>query len=92
MVKTTQYVRQEKAIASADSSGIRERWLWGLRLLNDAEKMSASGGSLRHGVAEWLIAASGADAKGRNLLASRRSSGACGAPGPTRRRSRSVMS
>lgn len=66
-MKTTQYVRQEKAIASADSGGIRERWLWGLRLLNDAEKIAPAGG-LRHGVAERLIATAGTTSKGRNRL------------------------
>ena len=66
-MKTTQYVRQEKSIAAADSGGIRERWLWGLRLLRDPEAM-ASEKSLRHGVADQLIAAAGVDAKGRRRL------------------------
>jgi hypothetical protein len=30
-MKTTQYVQQEKAIAAADSGGIRQRWLWATR-------------------------------------------------------------
>lgn len=55
-MKTTQYVRQEKAIASADSGGIRQRWLWGLRLLRDPDAMSSEK-SLRHGVTEQLIGA-----------------------------------
>jgi hypothetical protein len=55
-MKTTQYVRQEKAISVADSGGIRQRWLWGLRLLRDTDAMS-SPKSLRHGVAEQLTAA-----------------------------------
>lgn len=63
-MKTSQYVRQEKAIASADSGGIRERWLWGLRLLRDPDAMS-SPISLRHGVSEQLIEA--AKAAGRKL-------------------------
>jgi hypothetical protein len=67
-VKTTQYVRQEKAIASADSGGIRERWMWGLRLLNDPEKIAESGKSLKHGVAEVLIALAGTTPKGRSRL------------------------
>lgn len=66
-MKTTQYVRQEKVISAADSGGIRERWMWGLRLLRDPEAM-ASERSLRHGVAEQLIAAAGVSAKGRNQL------------------------
>lgn len=55
-MKTTQYVKQEKAIAVADSGGIRARWLWGLRLLRDSDAMSSEK-SLRHGVTEQLIAA-----------------------------------
>lgn len=55
-MKTTQYIRQEKAIAVADSGGIRERWMWGLRLLRDPEAMSSEK-SLRHGVTDQLIAA-----------------------------------
>jgi hypothetical protein len=56
----SQYVRQEQAIAAADSGGIRQRWLWGLRLLRDPERMSSSR-SLRHGVTEQLIAAAKAN-------------------------------
>lgn len=56
-MKTTQYIRQEKAIAAADSGGIRQRWLYGLRLLRDPEVMSPSGKSLKHGVTDQLIAA-----------------------------------
>lgn len=63
-MKTTQYVRQEKSIAAADSGGIRERWMWGLRLLRDPDAMSSQA-SLRHGVAEQLVAA--ARAAGRKL-------------------------
>lgn len=55
-MKTTQYVRQEKAIAVADSGGIRQRWIWGLRLLRDAEAMS-SPKSLKNGVVDQLVAA-----------------------------------
>ena len=55
-MKTTQYVRQERAIASADAGGIRMRWLWGLRLLRDPEAMSSEK-SLKHGVTEQLVAA-----------------------------------
>lgn len=56
-MKTTQYVQQEKAIAAADSGGIRHRWLWGLRLLRDPDAISKGGGGLKHGVAATLIAA-----------------------------------
>jgi hypothetical protein len=55
-MKTTQYIRQEKAIAAADTNGIRERWLWGLRLLRDAEVFT-SGGQMKAGRADELIAA-----------------------------------
>lgn len=56
-VKTTQYVRQEKAIAAADSGGIRERWLWGLRLLRDPDAFAPGSGQLRPGQTEHLIRA-----------------------------------
>jgi hypothetical protein len=56
-MKTAQYLQAEKAISAADSGGIRGRWLYGLRLLRDTEKMSKGGGGLKHGVAETLIAA-----------------------------------
>jgi hypothetical protein len=55
-MRTTQYVRQERAIAVADKGGIRERWMWGLRLLRDPEAMSSEK-SLKHGVTDELIAA-----------------------------------
>lgn len=54
-MKTSYYVKQARAIASADSGGIRERWLWGLRLLRDPHKMS-SASSLKHGETEKLLA------------------------------------
>ena len=57
MFKPTQYVRQEKAVEAADTNGIRERWFWGLRLLRDRDAISRTGGSLRHGIIEQLIAA-----------------------------------
>ncbi len=56
-MKTAQYVRQEKAIAAAVVNDVRQRWLWGLRLLRDSEAMSESGKSLKHGVTDQLIAA-----------------------------------
>jgi hypothetical protein len=66
-MKLAQYTNQEKAIAAADSGGIRQRWMWGLRLLRDQEKI-ARGGGLRHGVAEALISA--AAKRGHKLSAS----------------------
>jgi hypothetical protein len=65
-MKTAQYIRQEKAIHASDADGIRERWLWGLRLLNDPERMSSTK-SLKHGVMDELITA--ADAAGVKLTA-----------------------
>lgn len=59
-MKTSPYVKQGRAISTADSGGIWERWLWGLRLLRDPERMSSSS-SLKHGVAEQLIAEAKAD-------------------------------
>jgi hypothetical protein len=54
-MRTAQYGRQEAAIAAAESDGIRRRWLYGLRLAADTEKIAAAGG-LRNGVAEALVA------------------------------------
>jgi hypothetical protein len=56
-VKTTQYVRQSSAIAAADSGGIRERWMWGLRLLRDPDAFNPGSSQLRPGRADVLIAA-----------------------------------
>lgn len=66
-MKTTQYVRQEKAIASADSGGIRQRWLWGLRLLRDADAFAPGSSQLKPGRADELIKA--AKAAGMKLSA-----------------------
>jgi hypothetical protein len=56
-MKVTLYTNAEQRITSVDGSGIRERWLYGLRLLRDPEAMSKNGGGLKHGVADQLIAA-----------------------------------
>lgn len=64
-MKTTQYVRQEKSIAAADSGGIRERWLWGLRLLRDPDAFSPGSSQLKPGRADELVKASAA--AGRKL-------------------------
>lgn len=56
-MKTAQYVRQEKAIASADAGGVRERWLWGLRLLRDPEAFSPGSSQLKPGRADELVQA-----------------------------------
>lgn len=63
-MKTTQYVRQEKAIAAADTSGIRERIMWGLRLLADPEVFTP-GGQMKAGRADELVLAT--KAAGRKI-------------------------
>lgn len=55
-MKVTQYTRLEKAIAANSVADIRQRWMYGLRLLRDPEAMSESGKSLKHGVTDQLIA------------------------------------
>lgn len=67
-MKATQYLRLEIAISASDTNGIRDRWLWGLRVLNDSEVMAPSGRSLRHGMSDRLIAAAGVNSKGRKRL------------------------
>lgn len=64
-MKTTQYVRQEKAIATADAGGMRERWLWGIRLLRDPDAFSAGSTQLKPGRTDELVAA--AKSAGRAL-------------------------
>lgn len=64
-MKTTQYVRQENAIAAADAGGIRERWMWGLRLLRDPEAFTPGSSQLKPGRADELVRA--AKAAGRKL-------------------------
>lgn len=54
-MKTTQYVKQEKAIAAADRGGIRERWLWGLRLLRDPDMFTAGSSQLKPGRSDELV-------------------------------------
>ncbi len=64
-MKITQYISQEKAISAADGGGIRQRRLYGLRLLRDSDVMSPGGGGLRHGVTDQLMSA--AKARGFRL-------------------------
>lgn len=59
-MKTGPYVKQERAIASADSGGIWERWLWGLRLLRDPDAFASGSSQLKPGRAELLIKAAAA--------------------------------
>jgi hypothetical protein len=66
-MRTTQYLRQEKAIAAADAGGIRERWMWGLRLLRDPDAFAPGSSQLKPGRTDELVRA--AKAAGRNLSA-----------------------
>lgn len=64
-MKTAQYIRQEKAINAADAGGIRERWLWGLRLLRDPDAFTPGSSQLKPGRADELVKA--AEAAGLKL-------------------------
>lgn len=64
-MKITQYMRQEKTIAAADAGGIRERWLWGLRLLRDPDAFAPGSSQLKPGRSDELIKA--AKARGFKL-------------------------
>lgn len=64
-MKTSQYVRQENAIAAADAGGMRERWMWGLRLLLDADAFAPGSSQMKPGRTDELAAA--AKSAGRNL-------------------------
>jgi hypothetical protein len=54
-MKTTQYIRIERAIAVAARNDIHERWIWGLRLLRDADAFAPGSSQLKPGRAEELI-------------------------------------
>lgn len=56
-MKTTQYVRIEKAIAAAAKSDIRDRWLWGLRVVNDSDLFAPGSTQLKPGRTDELIRA-----------------------------------
>lgn len=64
-MRTTQYIRQERAIAAAAVNDIRERWMWGLRLLRDADAFAPGSTQLKPGRADELVRA--AKAAGLNL-------------------------
>lgn len=57
-MKTTQYIRIERAISAASKSDIRERWIWGLRLLRDADAFAPGSTQLKPGRADELVRAS----------------------------------
>lgn len=57
-MKTTQYVRLERAIAAAATHDIRDRWMWGLRLLRDPDAFAPSSSQLKPGRADELVQAS----------------------------------
>jgi len=50
------YLRHERRIATDETDSIIARWTWGRQILLDNERMSPTGKSLRHGVADNLIA------------------------------------
>lgn len=56
-MKTTQYVRIERQITAAARNDIRERWLWGLRLLRDPDAFAPGSSQLKPGRAEELVKA-----------------------------------
>lgn len=60
--------KQEKAIAAADSGGIRQRWLWGLRLLRDPDAFNPGSGQMKPGRLDQLVSA----AEAAGLVLSRR--------------------
>lgn len=62
-MKTSQYIRQENAIAAAEAGGMRERWMWGLRLLRDPDAFTPGSSQLKPGRADELIAAARAAGK-----------------------------
>lgn len=61
-MKTTQYIRIERAISAAATSDIRERWLWGLRLLRDPDAFTPGSSQLKPGRADELVRAAKAAA------------------------------
>lgn len=56
-MKTAQYIRQEKAIHAATTNDIRQRWLFGLRLLRDPEMFSPGSSQLKPGRSDELVKA-----------------------------------
>jgi hypothetical protein len=58
-------MKAEANIVGADGNGIRQRWLYGLRILRDPQVIAPSGKSLRHGAADKLVTA--AEARGLQL-------------------------
>lgn len=56
-MKTTQYLRIERAIAAAAKNDIHERWIWGLRLLRDPDAFAPGSTQLKPGRADELVRA-----------------------------------
>jgi hypothetical protein len=56
-MKTTQYIRIERAISAAATNDIHERWIWGLRLLRDPDAFAPGSTQLKPGRAEELVRA-----------------------------------
>ncbi|MEU4592588.1 hypothetical protein [Micromonospora aurantiaca (nom. illeg.)] len=56
-MKTTQYVRLERQIAASAVNDIRDRWLWGLRLLRDPEAFAPGSTQMKPGRVDELLRA-----------------------------------
>lgn len=56
-MKTTQYIRIERAISAAATNDIHERWIWGLRLLRDPDAFAPGSSQLKPGRADELVRA-----------------------------------
>lgn len=56
-MKTTQYIRIERAISAGTRNDIRDRWQWGLRLLRDPDAFSTGSTQLKPGRADELVRA-----------------------------------
>lgn len=56
-MRTTQYIRIERAISAAATNDIHERWIWGLRLLRDPDAFTPGSSQLKPGRAEELVRA-----------------------------------
>jgi hypothetical protein len=56
-MKITQYIRIERAISAAAKNDIRDRWLWGLRILNDPHAFAPGSSQLKPGRADEFVRA-----------------------------------
>ena len=56
-MKLAQYTMREAQIITTDANGIRQRWMWGLRVLHDPQMFSNGSTQLKPGITEALIQA-----------------------------------